>query len=301
MKTQLNQIRSFLADGEAESALSALLDLLSDETLPINQRQVYQDQLALVSAQYSAYRKKKSIGTIAGTEANVEEARINERILELANDIAVGRLPSLPQHVIKAKKKQLLFIIGIGLLLVGALVFFLTRETLVCPQFPADAKWKIAVLPFENIGDRNAKPEQVLVTTINELTQKNHVSAKALAWSEGSKGYEKHDVFGHCSMDLLITGQYVLLRSDTVEVSLNYQFAKSGPEIQTEFAAFRNIAALREGIMQNRQLSDAIFSLCALLAVREGNKELTAKWLNKIKKTEAWEEELKISMEKKPD
>jgi hypothetical protein len=295
MKTQLNQARNYLTDGEAQRCITALVEALNNSTLPQAATIWYSDQLALISAGQNAYQRKLNTGTVAGTEANVEAARINTALLQLITDLEAGKTPEQTVTASKQNNTRWIFIaLGLVALFLGGLWFFRSRQ-LECPVFQADKKWKISVLPFTNLGDRDAKPEQVIAATINEITTKNQLSAQAIVWDTDSKKVEtdKQKALQTCSNDLLITGQYVVLSSDSIEVSLNYQFSDQRPPLQTEFTGFRNVSALREGVMQNRSVKDAIFSLCTVLAMRENNMPLAQKWLDKIQKPEGWEAEMK--------
>jgi len=46
-----------------------------------------------------------------------------------------------------------------------------------------------------------------------------------------------------------------------------------------------------------KDLDDSIMSLCAVIALRKGNKALAKKWLNKIKKLEHVDKELLALLE----
>jgi hypothetical protein len=293
MNTQLTAVRQLLGDDEAEKAIDLLASSLN--TADLTHKDAYLDELTLISSAWNSYNKKIKIGTLAGTEATVEGARINERLLKLINDIEEGRDVEATEVVAPPKRRNW-FLIGLGaslgaLLLAGAVYWYMNRDTSpVCPNYPTEKKWKVAVLPFTNLGDRTAKPEQVVVSTINQITAKNNLSVDAKVWEARPDRIEKdkQKALSHCGADLLITGQYLVLKDDSVQVSLNYQFSDNRPPIQTDFYGFRNIAALSSGLFKESSITDAIFSLCMVIALREDNDTLTQKWMLKIDKPEDW-------------
>jgi Effector-associated domain 11 len=287
MKATLTAARQLLADGETEKAI----DLLSSGLhASIDGKSDYLDQLTLLSGAWSSYQKKLNIGTLAGTEAAVEGARLNERLLALMNDIGAGRES---EPTVQSNSKRYLWLaVAAGILLLAGLAFWYNKSRALpkCPTFASQPKWKIAVLPFTNLGDRAAKPEQVLASTINQITAKNGLSVEATVWDASQKRIQKQEqkLLEKCGTDLLITGQYVILQDDSLQVSLNYQFSDMRPAIQTDFYGFRNIAALSSGQFKDNSITDAIFSLCTVIALREDNDTLTQKWMANIKQPEDW-------------
>jgi hypothetical protein len=295
MKTKLEQARQALADADTEQAIDLLQEIAENQAYQIEHRDQYRDQVTLLSSQFAQYQRKTSIGTLAGTEASVESARLNESILFLINAIQAGRALDHTSPVNRSKKTRWLYIGITCLLLVGGIWYFFRGKVVQCPDYQTAATWKIAVLPFVNLGDRAAKPEEVLITSINAITKKNQLSAIAKTWQTKEEALKalKPNALEHCGVDLLVTGQYVVLKSDSIEVSLTYVFSDARPPIQTGFESFKNIAALSQSSMQNRSLSDAVLSICTLLAMRENRSELASKWLGKIEKPSDWEMELK--------
>jgi hypothetical protein len=285
MKIQLDQARKFLANGETEACLDAIKAAL--ENNHANQS-VYHDQLVLISAAYGQFQRKTLNGTLAGTEASVEAARINERALELIQNIAEGRLPSVQ----KSKYQIRVFsVLALAILALAGAYWFYQKSKLICPQYSTEAKWKVAVLPLMNLGERLAKPEVIISKTINELTANNKLSVQAVIWDENAQKMQpdQQQAMAACGTDLLVSGEYLVLNTDSVVVSLTYQFSDKRPPITTDFTGFSNVTALREGLLEQRTMQDAIFSLCTILAMRENNSALADKWLKKIKAPMGWE------------
>lgn len=294
MKTALlEQARKQLAGGDTEDCLNTLKQVCTQPDMP----KAYQDQHTLISGAYADYRRRTINGTLAGTEASVELARIHERILQLMQDISLGNPPAQEPQ----KKGTQSWFIWLGLALVGiAAIWFLRQKSDTCPTYQAETHWKIGLVPFTNLGDRAAKPEQIIARSINELTQKNGLSAQALVWpaTRVERGAQAQSLLANCSADLLISGEYVVLSTDSIEISLTYQFNDNRPPVQTEFAGFSNVTALRDGILEQRSVDDAIFSLCTLLAMRENKPELAAKWIKKIQQPKHWEQDMRDAMQK---
>ncbi|MFN0014005.1 MAG: hypothetical protein ACKVU2_05600 [Saprospiraceae bacterium] len=89
-----------------------------------------------------------------------------------------------------------------------------------------------------------------------------------------------------CGAGLVVFGRYKVFEGDSLRLNLGYKFLQG--EMQTAdfpFATFRDIT----DVTVPRDFQDALFSMCAVLAMREQNWEYAQRWMDKIKEKDAQE------------
>jgi hypothetical protein len=72
-------------------------------------------------------------------------------------------------------------------------------------------------------------------------------------------------------------------RKDALNIETHYVFTNTRRAGVADARNVQGLPALTEGSMF-RSLDDAVFSICAVMALRERNEALALKWLNKIEK-----------------
>jgi hypothetical protein len=78
---------------------------------------------------------------------------------------------------------------------------------------------------------------------------------------------------------------------------MEYYFTKA-PEanVLSQLVTLKDVTSLQKGTML-KSLDDAIFSLCGVIALREGNNALAKKWLEKVGKKEQMDMEVLKALE----
>lgn len=75
------QCRDFIGENKLEPVFPLLLEHLKGASQPI------QDEITLLRSRYESYRRNVRIGLLPGNEANAEETRIKDAVLEFMNNL----------------------------------------------------------------------------------------------------------------------------------------------------------------------------------------------------------------------
>jgi Effector-associated domain 11 len=233
--------------------------------------------LTLIEAAYFEIKQAELKGVATTDELQIRKNKINNQLLELL-DLDGGPTPK------SSSKKIPIAALVSALLLISLLWWYFKDAGIQCPSYPAEVNNKILVLPFENVGDAPAKPQVNIYKRINELTTKNNLSALAqLAEINNDKLSEQkvRDLGSDCDLDLLVWGTFSS-RADSIRLVMEYYFTKA-PEtnVLSELVTLKDVTSLQKGTML-KNLDDAIFSLCGVIALREGNNALAKKWFEKV-------------------
>lgn len=278
----LDAAQALLRQGDTGAALETLRLFLEE-----NKRQyahAYQI-LGTLQASYGATRQNELKGILSIQEAQREYNRVNDALLSLLADLTAGRQPVT---VATSRRRMAWLMGGAAVLLIVALVVWVFRDNQHCPTFKMEDTLHVMLLPFQRVEGNAKKPEIVLQDNIRQKTHDNNLPAEVEIF--GNYDSEKNnpdaasaaELGRHCDAHLVVWGNYS--DSDSTRVNVKYVFThneqKSG---STGFQSYSNLTALQSGVLLNRTLDDAIFSLCAMMALRADNLPLAKKWLGKVK------------------
>ncbi len=247
--------------------------------------------LRVVEANYNAARQQEMRGILAFGEAQREYNKVNDNLLAVLDGLSSGRIPVMQGSKAPVSSRWPL-IAGIGalllLLVVGAWWFLKADSEPECPQFRGPGL-KVMILPFQNIGNssKDGKPEISIQKLIRERAGSNQFPLAVEVMTGYNAAQANPDVYDAqplgktCNADMVIWGDYEYA-NDSIQVDTRFAFV--GPEGRSGdlgAQAFSSIANIRAGRM-NKSLDDAVFSLCAIMAIRDKRLPLAKKWLEKV-------------------
>lgn len=282
MDTQ--SIRTLLSQGDTGKALETLIALLERD---IRYRDTFARVLRVAENNYNAVRQQELKGILSFQEAQREYSRIADVVLTVLDDVEAGRVPQQVNGT--AARRRTLWLAGLGLVLIAALAIWVFRNPAdqACPKYEVNGL-RVLVLPFDQLGQLAAQPEILIRDEINNLAKKNNINnsfpveARVYKRRESSalSHAEAAELAGSCSgVDLVVWGQYLAFDADSIRVKVGFQFLrddKSGGN--SAFMTFRDVTA----ISVDRNLKDAVFSICSMLAIRRGQSDLARRWLAKV-------------------
>ncbi len=243
--------------------------------------------LTIIEAAYNEVKQAELKGLSSAEEIQIRKNKINNQLLELFNNGTVFTKQS-------TSKFKYLSILAVALLVLSSLWWFFNSSDTSCPSYNPDINNKILVLPFQNVGNTPAKPEVSINKRINELTSKNNLSSESQLAKNTAGDLSNSQVIElgkNCNLDLLIWGTYSS-RSDSLRLVLEYHFTKKPTAKNlSELITLKDVTGLQKGRML-KSLDDVILSLCGLIALREGNKDLAMKWFEKVKEKDKLDEML---------
>lgn len=290
--------RAHIREGNTGAALDTLRAFLENNTPR------YPDALRLLralEANYGAARQQELKGILSFQEAQREYSRVNDGLFALLDDLEAGR----PTPA-RSRRRWPLAVAAAVIVLAVAAVLFLRGGGDECPDFNEQAGLRVLLLPFQNIGSERGRPEVELRDRIRTLTQKNQLEADVeihTDYDSERRAPDRDDAVlagRHCGADLVVWGRYLL--SDSARVNVNYVFTEDpAQEGSTGFQAFRDLTVLQSGTMLNRSLDDAIFSICAIMAMRAGNFDLAKSWLDKVKEPVMQDSAMLQWLSRRPD
>ncbi len=294
-------VRQHLQQGETGAALQTMITFLEAEG---KQAELLRT-LRVVQANYNAAKQQELKGILAFQEAQREYSKVNDALLSTIDDLSAGR----PQNtaVTVTRNKMPLIWGGAALLLVVivAAVLFLRRSKTAepvpvaqnsednCPVF-RDAQYKIMLIPFLSLNEKESKPEVSIQMRIRDLTRSNNISADVEIASGHTMGslpdFERAREKGKkCNANVVVWGQYEKVDDTTTMVDVHYVFTEGAKVISghTDFHPFRSLSALQQSGKSSglRTLDDAILSICSIMAVHAGRPEVAEKWLANIENT----------------
>lgn len=266
-------IRDLIVEGKTKKAIEALKSFYSEKST--------HRTLDLVQSEFNQVRKRELAGTMSQEEVQVAKNKIHDKLLAILDGQLIEEASSA------SKLRGILAPLAV-LLLCFLGYFYLNNSSIECPSFPEGYKNNILIIPFENVGEKVAKPHLTLKEKINTLTQKNNLSSFAkIGNSDTSFDADLAiDCVNQCDANLIIWGTFE--HSDSLRIALNYFFED---EFKSEEISSQNVMALKSGKML-KDLDDLVMSLCGVIALRAGNKPLAEKWFSKVKNKEAVDEAL---------
>ncbi|MCK6693344.1 MAG: hypothetical protein L6Q97_14765 [Thermoanaerobaculia bacterium] len=278
---EVQVIRELLRRGETGKALETLIGLLEKDS-------VYKDNLLrtlrVAEASYNAVRQQELKGILSFQEAQREYSRVTDTLLAVLDDFEAGKVPATAAVSTPGSRRMIYLAGGVFLLLVAVFAWWKLRDKPVgCPEFSRKDALHILIVPFDNLGGREAKPALLIQDNIQTLTAKANIPAEVkFSTREMTGDYSQNaeEIGRRCKADLVIYGKYKAFDKDSIRVKMGFRFLKgaglagSGP-----FMTFRDITE----VQPTRDLQDAVFSLCAMIAVRDRNWQFAKRWMEKIK------------------
>lgn len=256
--------------------------------------------LRVAEANYNAARQQEMKGILAFGEAQREYNRVNDNLLAVLDALEAGKTPVAPSTAVPASagaRSRWPMSVGIGALvlalLTGAWWFWGKNRAPDCPTFRGPGL-KVMILPFQNIGNssKDGKPEISIQKLIQERAGNNQfpLAVEVMTGYNATKTnpdkYDAQPLGKTCGADMVIWGDYEYAH-DSVQLDTRFAFVKpDGQSGGTGLQTFSSIANIRSGRM-NKSLDDAVFSLCAIMAVAERRLPLAKKWLDKVKVKDA--------------
>lgn len=290
-------VRQHLQQGETGAALQTMITFLETE----DKQGERLHTLRVVQANYNAARQQELKGILAFQEAQREYSKVNDALLSTIAELTTGRSSHTVAPPGATRYRMPIILGGAGLLLaiIAAALFFSRSETAVpvaaqqheenCPVF-RDAEYKIMLIPFLSLNDKEAKPEVSIQVRIRELTAKNGISADV----EVAAGHVMESLpdfvrarhkGDQCKANVVVWGQYEKV-GDSTMVDVHYVFTEGSGVIsgRTDFHPFKSLAMLQQSGNSSglRRLDDAILSLCSIMAVHAGRPEVAENWLDQI-------------------
>ncbi len=287
----IQTIRDLLSQGETGKALAAFIDLLKQDTR-------YKDNLLrtlrVLESEYNAVRQKELKGILPFQEAQREYNAANDALLAILDDVEAGRVPS---SAIRPGYRNIVLAVFGGMVLLMA-VFVLWKafgkQDFDCPRFDRPQALHVLLLPFDNLGKKPSPVEIRVQEDITNLTRKAKIPVQVIISERQTNDPSSLQIAERrgrdCKADLVIYGTYKTFDpGDSLRVNMGYQYLKAGGEAgNIPFKTFRDITEVNA----SRDLEDALFSICAMIAVGEKKWEFAQRWMDKIKNKEANEEKM---------
>jgi hypothetical protein len=285
--SNIESIRALLSQGDSGKALQLLIGLLEKDTR-------FKDNLLrtlrVAEANFNTTRQQVQKGILPFEEALREYSKVNDTLLAVLDDFETGRVPSLAAPPVENRRRWLW--IGAGaVLLLAALAFWLLKgRNAGCPKFENKQALHVMILPFDNLGGPERKPAARIQNDIQELTKKGGFPAEVkIRLREAKEDLNSQDaerLGRQCGADLVIYGQYAAYEKDSIRVKMGFKFLTGvGVEADLPFKTFRDITE----VQPTRDLQDAIFSLCATIAIQNKNWEFAKRWMGRIREKEPQE------------
>lgn len=260
------------------------IQLLKASELNDDQRR----SLTLIEADHNELQSAYMKGTVSEDNRRSRRNQINDRLLILLQD---------PIHGVPPGNRKTYSLMGWGIgvfVFIFLLVYWLAIPVKTCPDFNRSTSNQLLILPFEQVGPQAAKPHLLLRDRIETLVRENHLSTSVgigLA-SPGLSINEAPAKALECEANAIVWGKYSV-SSDSIRLVLQYHFIDQ-PEVSgvSELISLQDVTAIHSGQFSQR-LEDAIFALCAVIALRDGEFELAKKWLSEVEETETLEKELR--------
>ncbi len=304
--TIFDSVRELLSQGDTAQALRLMITHLEKEKSSPEALRI----LRVVEANYNSARKKELKGILDFSEAQQAYSKTNDALLSVTDDLMAGRKPVLEIEQDGKQSNRVFWLIGAGILLILGLIagILLTDSkrnaspeiVTECPGFDQSG-FPVMVIPFQNLGGEQdkSKPELALQTRIRDLTTRNNMASdvQILAGNRFEKSTPSMNeaiMAGQkCGAKMVIWGQYEKVEAG-ITLDVRYLFTEK-PNVQTGVISetLRNLSELKSDNMKFSSLEQALFSLCARLAVHEGRVDLAEKWLNKLETPNAGDMRLK--------
>lgn len=282
-------VRSLLSQGDTNKALQLTISLLEKDS---RFKDTLLRTLRVAEANYNAVRQQELKGILPFQDAQREYSKITDTLLAVLDDIEAGRVPvtALPGEMNRGWRMWA--IAGGVIMLLGALAFWFLRgkRDAACPDYTNDNALHVMIVPFDRLGGKELKPALRIRDGIQDLTKKAGIPLEAKVYTRdamnGANSQEAERLARKCGADLVIFGQYQGYEKDSVGVKMGFKFLQpGGAEGDTPFKTFRDITKVQPA----RDLEDAVFSLCAMIAVKDKKWVFAKRWMGRIRDKNAEE------------
>ncbi len=307
--TVFETVRHLLSEGDTAQALRLLIAHLEKEKSSPEALRI----LRVVEANYNSARKKELKGILDFSEAQQAYSKTNDAIVSVSDDLMAGRKPVLELERDEKQSNRVFWLIGIGIMLLLGLIagILLTgqggrkeKAAKECPNFDHKA-FPILLIPFQNLGAASSNPALALQARIRDLTARNNMPSDVQIlfgnrFENSTPGMNEAIMAGQkCGAKMVVWGQYEKVDAGIV-LDVRYLFTEK-PNIPAGAISetLRNLSELKTDHMKFSSLEEAIFSLCARLALHEGRMELAEKWLNKLQSPNSGDTKLKDALHKR--
>jgi hypothetical protein len=301
--TIFEQISKLIASGDSGQAISTLKSHLKAQ-----QESELLKTLQVVEAEYGRTRDKELKGVIDANEARLSFAKINEALVEITTSLEEGRKPLLQNMPEKAANRVIYWIIGGAIvLLLGIIAGVLLKQdkpekaenntqtksstpgpSSGCPEFDTSIS-TVMIVPFVNEGDGQAKPEVSIQSLIRDLTGKNQMETDVKLFqgqqfkNSPPDNNEAIKIGMTCQADMVIWGTFEKTNTG-INVVTRYVFTVESEISDGKISGtFKSLAELKADRSAHKNLEDAVFSLCTVMAIHNNNMDLARRWVNKIK------------------
>ncbi|PHI21806.1 hypothetical protein CEQ90_00530 [Lewinellaceae bacterium SD302] len=244
--------------------------------------------LTLIEAEYNELQSAILKGIVSEDNRRSRRNQINDHLLTLLQN-------PRQEGPLRNRKTYSLVGWGIGItVLTFLLIYWLSTPVKTCPDFDTSANNQLLILPFEQVGSQAAKPHLLLRDRIETLVRENNLSTSVgLGLASPDLSANEAPVKAlECEANAIVWGKYSA-SSDSIRLVLQYHFIDQ-PEAASvsELISLQDVTAIHSGRF-SQSLDDAIFALCAVIALREGELELARKWIGEVKETEILGKELR--------
>jgi len=280
----LQSVRDLLREGNTAQALQLVIGLLEKDS---RFRDNLLRTLRVAEVNYNAVRQQELKGILPFQEAQREYSKITDTLLAVIDDFEAGRVPATGILTAGQNRWKLWAVVGVAVL--GALVFwFLQRGKSGCPEFEKKDALHVMVLPFDKLGGSEKRPALLIRDGIQELTKRANIPVEVKINTRdepsGLNSQDAEKLGRKCGADLVIFGQYQAFDKDSIRVKMGYKFLKKGgAESSGSFKTFRDITAVEP----TRDVQDALFSLCAMIAADKENWAFAKRWMGRIREKNA--------------
>jgi hypothetical protein len=308
LKETFDQAEGLIRQGETGKALNLLYDAL-------NQRSEYGDTLRLLAAfeaNYNHTRQQEMKSILSFQEAQQGYGKINDALLSTLADLKAGKKPGAPRQIGSTSQPMLLWA---GITVIALIILFFAykntrseavqpekqeakqpgKELVQCPNFKGEGK-KILLLPFQKVSGDDTHPELLIRARIQDLSTKNNFPIDveiAPNYDVNTRNPDLNEATAlglQCNTEMVIWGFFAGSDKGS-QIQLNARFVM--PKLKREGGTgFKKLADIVDIVADPafRSIDDAVFSLCGLMALDAGNKDLARKWFEKIKEKDARDE-----------
>lgn len=277
----IGTIRALLSQGDTAKAVQRLIALLEKDAR-------FKDNLLralrVAEANFNATRQQELKGILSFQEAQREYNKINDTLLAVLDDFEAGRVPPVSVPPAENRRKWLWIGLGAAVLLCMLAFWLLRKGNADCPKFEKEKALHVMILPFDRLGGPESRPALRIQDAILDLTQKagipSEVKIRKRDEKDGVNAQDAERLAKECGADLVIFGQYQGYEKDSIRVKMGFRFLGEGNvTFNGPFKTFRDITA----VQPTRDLQDAVFSLCTMIAV--GNKKwvFAKRWMDRIR------------------
>lgn len=284
LKPILDVTRSLIREGETGKALQTILSALEQEPRYAPTVRTLQ----VLEGNYNAVRQQELKGILSFQEAQRSYSQVSDALLAILNELEGGRVPAAAT---RPARWPWLAAGAVLLLLAAIAIWYFTSgkgdalTNVDCPEFRGSGP-RLLIVPFKNVGQGMAKPEDVIQSRIQILSANRNfpITTQVLTGLDvtnlNADRTDGQALAERCKADMVIWGLYE--RSDSLYIDLRFTTLRNpGGAFETGFQAFRGLPDVQSGKMLNR-LDDAIFGVCGILAMRSGNADLARTWFDKV-------------------